>query len=365
MKSECRPTGCVARSPRQGLVAVSEVLVMAIVVTGLFALASQLTIAINSDATSASKSNACSDRGVYRVSIDGDGRRMWVYRPREGIVHMELATSEIEQSLPLSGREISTVAHSRDGSTTLLCGLDGTAVMFCDGHDVEFAEVGQSSEMIVDAAVSHNGSISLCITSTGKVLGWIREGSEVRNFVYNLPIGSPILRTGLNSAGTQLYVARIDGVVTFHSPETGSSAACELNVDEKWRAGGECTTFTWSDDERLFGLATSAGRVRVYELATGRVVCDGSVENAFSTTRPTTMAISPDGQRLAVATNTCTVISLWDLRSGEPTARLHGHDGIVRTLQFSPKSDMLYSGSYDGTIREWSMHSNSQLRILE
>jgi WD40 repeat protein len=354
-----------ARFPRQGLIAVSEVLVMVIIVMGLFALASQLAFAINSDATSASKSNACSDRGVYRVSIDDDGRRMWVYRPREGIVHMDLATSEIEQSLPLSGKEICTVAHSRDGSTTLLCGLDGTAVMFRDGHDVEFAEVGQFSHMIVDATVSNDGSVALCITSKGKVLGWKREGSEVRNFVYNLPTGSVVVRTGLNSAGTRLYVARLDGIVTFHSPETGSPIACELKVDEQWRAGCECTTFAWSDDERLFGLATSAGRVRVYELATARVICEGSVENSFSTTRPTTMAISPDGQRLAVATNTTTVISLWDLTSGEPTARLHGHDGIVRTLQFSPMSEMLYSGSYDGTIREWSMHSNTQLRIIE
>lgn len=338
---------------------------MVIILTGLVALASQLAFAINSDATSASKSTACSDHGVYRVSIDGDGRHLWVYRPREGIVRMQLATCEIEQSLPLSGKVISTVAHSRDGATTLLCGLDGTAVMFREGQDVEIAEIGNSSQMIVDAAVSHDGSVSLCITSTGRVLGWKREGSEVRNFTYDLPVGSVVVRTGLNSAGTQMYVARNDGMVTFHAPETGLSAGYKLHVNEQWRAGCECTTFAWSDDERQFGLATSAGRVRVYELATGRVICEGSVQNAFPTTRPTTMAISPDGERLAVATNTSTVISLWDLKSGEPTACLHGHDGIVRTLQFSPKSEMLYSGSYDGTIREWSMHSNTQLRILE
>ncbi len=130
-------------------------------------------------------------------------------------------------------------------------------------------------------------------------------------------------------------------------------------------AESDYVAFAVSDDERLMALAKSTGELQVYDAATGGIVCHIFPETPHSAARPTAMSFSPDGQRIAVATNVASEIHLWDLQTGEPAGQLRGHDGIVRCLEFAPTSDRLYSGSYDGTIREWSLTTRSQLRLVD
>jgi serine/threonine protein kinase/WD40 repeat protein len=66
---------------------------------------------------------------------------------------------------------------------------------------------------------------------------------------------------------------------------------------------------------------------------------------------PLTVALSSDGERIAVGTAGGAVRLLdW---SGTEVRTLRNHTAAIRSLDFSPLGDMLASASEDGTIRQW------------
>lgn len=72
----------------------------------------------------------------------------------------------------------------------------------------------------------------------------------------------------------------------------------------------------------------------------------------FGIGRLRTLAVSPDGQSLAIA-STDNEILICDAETGEFQTRLSGHEDFVMDLCFSHNGDSLYSVSLDGTLRCW------------
>jgi WD40 repeat protein len=68
--------------------------------------------------------------------------------------------------------------------------------------------------------------------------------------------------------------------------------------------------------------------------------------------RVSTVAVSPDGRRLATGSDDRTV-RVWDLRSGESLLTLREHKAAVQGVVFDPAGSRLVSGSADGTLRVW------------
>ncbi|HEY9599792.1 MAG TPA: serine/threonine-protein kinase, partial [Cyanophyceae cyanobacterium] len=75
------------------------------------------------------------------------------------------------------------------------------------------------------------------------------------------------------------------------------------------------------------------------------------------------IAISPDGQILASGSYDRT-IKLWSLRTGELLHTLTGHGNRVSCIAISPDSQLLASGSYDRTVRIWSLGTGELLETL-
>lgn len=103
----------------------------------------------------------------------------------------------------------------------------------------------------------------------------------------------------------------------------------------------------------------------------GRICLLGLVPDQVGQNMPvsvgpaTCLALSPNGRWLAAGVwNMATgspVIQLWNARTGRLYGQLLGHDGLVSCLSFDPTSNMLASGSYDGTIRFWDIPSGRRL----
>lgn len=77
----------------------------------------------------------------------------------------------------------------------------------------------------------------------------------------------------------------------------------------------------------------------------------------------TTVAISPDGQRLASG-GLDDAIKVWNLETGELLLTLKGHTKPVNSLAISPDCQILASGSDDHTIRLWNLNTGALLHSL-
>ena len=64
------------------------------------------------------------------------------------------------------------------------------------------------------------------------------------------------------------------------------------------------------------------------------------------------VAYSPDGSRLATASDDSTV-KIWDAKSGQELMTLAGHSGYVTAVVFSPDGEMIITVGEDQTIRLW------------
>lgn len=339
---------------RSGVVAIRELSLILIVPIGLWMISLAMT-GVEDNSKAAVRVPA---RPVYNISVEPDERHMWVYRFREDLVRINLLSGVVEQSLSIPGVQLAAVAHSRDHSSALLCGADGTLVLFRNGEAVKAHNFAPDAGF--DAAVSDDGAVAITATQNGQFRGWREQGGEIQEFAFNLASNSVVLRIGLSSTGRRLFFAKGGGIVSFRNLESPDHDETTLNV------GGECVAFAWSRDDRHFGVVTRDSQSRIYEMATGRVVHQGLLDdNSQQFTEGSIASISPDGRRMAVSAPRSCEVYLWDFEATEPVRQLKGHTCTVHTMQFSPDSQRLYSGSYDGTIREWSLKTYSQLRVID
>jgi WD40 repeat protein len=78
----------------------------------------------------------------------------------------------------------------------------------------------------------------------------------------------------------------------------------------------------------------------------------------------TSLAFSPKGDIVASGTVE-RVVKLWDIRSGECVGTLEGHTYPVLSLAFSPDGTQLVSGSGDTTLVIWDLDNQSKVRQLK
>lgn len=69
-----------------------------------------------------------------------------------------------------------------------------------------------------------------------------------------------------------------------------------------------------------------------------------------------TIRFSP-GSTLLAAAGDSTLITLYDVRSGEAVALLRGHEAWITSLSWSYTGEYLLSGSLDGKVKVWSVET--------
>jgi periodic tryptophan protein 2 len=72
------------------------------------------------------------------------------------------------------------------------------------------------------------------------------------------------------------------------------------------------------------------------------------------------LAIDPSGEVVCAGSIDSFEIYIWSVQTGQLLDQLSGHEGPISTLAFAPNGSALVSGSWDHTVRIWSIFERTQ-----
>jgi periodic tryptophan protein 2 len=220
---------------------------------------------------------------------------------------------------------------------------------------------------------------------------------EVPSFsnIHSLSMASsPISAVSINKTGEWL---------AFGSSKTGQllvwEHASESNILKQSSHLDTMTTLSYSPDSTRIITGADDGLIKIWDVSSGFHIAtftehtsavtasayskrgnilftsslDGSVRawdmlryrNFRTFTAPTRLsfsclAIDPSAEVVCAASHDSFDIHLWSVQTGALLDRLSGHEGPISTLAFTPDGRYLVSGSWDRTIRVWSVFDRSQ-----
>ncbi len=123
-------------------------------------------------------------------------------------------------------------------------------------------------------------------------------------------------------------------------------------------------SLAYSDDGTTLGCLDSGGDLILYEAQTG------TVKHRLKNRAYGEFAFSPDCSFVAATgwrfenRKQIKFVVIWDANSGELLRELIGHKASVSALTFSPDGSTLFSGSLDGTVRQWNPETGECLAVL-
>ncbi len=110
---------------------------------------------------------------------------------------------------------------------------------------------------------------------------------------------------------------------------------------------------------RMFAAALQDKSIRLYAAEEGDEI--QLMQDDFLST---SLAFSPKGDVVASGT-VDRVVKLWDIRSGDCIGTFEGHTYPVLSLSFSPDGNQLVSGSGDTTLIIWDMENKTKVRQMK
>jgi hypothetical protein len=197
-----------------------------------------------------------------------------------------------------------------------------------------------------NGALLQLGMIAAC--SLWFLLNGVPEGLER----HHIEVGPECKVAGLSPDGRFGAADGPNGAIRVWNLESGK-LECGLE------ASGEIITncaFTADGSKVLAG--GKDGVVRLWNVETGKKLHGFRIENAEQ------MAVSPDGQLVAVADSKDHAIQIWNTNTGEEVQRFTGHTGDIMSIAFSPDDTRMLSGSKDGTMRLWDVTQEGEGRVF-
>jgi eukaryotic-like serine/threonine-protein kinase len=286
---------------------------------------------------------AVSPNGKYFASGSRDGfLRIYDARTNRLMEAWKGHSGEVT-SLAFSPDSLALASSSSDTTVKVWRVLDGITIRTFTGHTGNVWSAAFSPDGRQIASGSEDETIRIWDLTSGGLSATIQPKARISRVAFS-PDGRTILALRMNDKSLLLYDA-----TSKLSIGTLSSGTVE-------GASPMPRSFALSLDGGLVaGPATTGTSIALWDLPKRRLI---QILPAFpSRNRISSMALSPDGTRLAVGGETLGTISIFDVRRARLLVTLGSHISRVPSLAWTPDGSRLISGSTDRTVRIWDASS--------
>lgn len=321
-------------------------------------------------------------KSIHSVTFSGDGQRLAAL-DSSGVVTVRDLTGGVIATRSAEDK-LAAIALSPDGGWLALGGADGQVLKAPVSSDAPPATLGGLSAPVRALAWSPDGRTLAACAEDGHLARW--RGDETtaslqqphsrhcRDLAWS-PDGRHVA-----SVGKELIVSTESGVVAEWPPSKGSrmdavawspdGATLLTGMDQGWAQAWDAVTGEARGTlERLYSAPThvqlgpdglalvQADDATLWDLRSGqRLGVLPSPDSAVA------MSLSPDGQRLALASRSS--LSVLDLDPARVIAAMTGHSHVIQGLAFTADGGRVVSWS-SREVLVWDASSGAELHRLE
>lgn len=333
---------------------------------------------------------------VWSLALGPDNATLVSGAKDGSVLVWDTATPRREQSPLMLPVPVRAWSFSPDGQAILVLDEEGRVARW-QGLDFQqgqtLLELGTN---IHAARFSADGRLLATASTDGRCQLWdLEQGAPVRELA---PEGSWESPVAFLAGSSQLLVHRVKNR-SFHLrdiptgreirawplPASGGPWKTALSADDQWwialdddGAGLLCHLMTGqqtpltlplkqisavalSPDGQRLAVASVLGIGLLWDLGTKQKLAalHGYLQGTHS------VAFSPDGQRLAIGSNGNEAIKLWDVQSHQELITLKGRGSMFNLVAFSPDGNVLAASNGQGLVHLWRAASFDEMARLE
>lgn len=302
---------------------------------------------------------AFADRAAA-IAYAPDGQKIAIGDVSGGVRIWDVSTGQAVHSLKAHSATIHRLAYSPDGKLLALASHDGNAGLWD-------AETGKRQYRLS----AHQACVRyLSFAPDGQTIATGSEDRTVRLWDVAsgverqvIPFHQWVTAVAFSADGETLVTVDQGREITLKPISTAGQARVTHSCHRKqiWAlafSADGTQLATASDDGDIIVRDWDALVAGASEQTLERSVIHGLRGAASS------LAISPDGSRLAVAEENAFSAAVWDPRSGQRLVTLEGHKSFVRCVCFNHDATMLATGAEDNSVRLWDPESGAELAVF-
>ena len=253
-------------------------------------------------------------------------------------------TAQAQEAVTLEGHEnvVSSLIFSEDGQRLFSGSWDRTVRVWNATDGQQETVLRGHSDWVFDVQLSAENT--LVSSSQNEILHWSPAAFEMSRGRSGLG-GATVNSAALSPNAMQLATGGRDGFVRVWPVDTvDPTSVIELAGFRSW-VGAVCIS---ADGSRL-AAGTRTGTIRIFELPTGKQL--HSFE-AHPGRQILTLAMNPEGDTLVSGAFEQTA-RLWNVETAKERATLSGHRGVVTSAAWSTDGKLLATGERHGSVHIW------------